>query len=91
LTVAKLEVAMPDDTGEKQRRRDAGAPFQPGQSGNPNGRPAGARNRVSVLAQRLMDADAKPVILALIEAAKGGDVSRVWSLPGRNIGILVPG
>lgn len=31
-----------DGTGEKQR----GRPFQPGQSGNPAGRPKGARNRI---------------------------------------------
>jgi len=49
----------------------------PGQSGNPNGRRAGARNRTSALALKLMDADAKPVILALIEAAKGGDVAAI--------------
>ena len=52
-------------------------PFRPGQSGNPNGRRAGARNRVSALALRLMDADAEPVILALIKAAKGGDVAAI--------------
>jgi hypothetical protein len=75
--MAKLEVAMPDDTGEKQRRRDAGAPFRPGQSGNPNRRPAGARNRVSAIALKLMDADAEPVMLALIKAAKGGDVAAI--------------
>jgi Family of unknown function (DUF5681) len=32
-----------DLTGQKQR----GVPFQPGQSGNPSGRPRGARNRLS--------------------------------------------
>jgi len=68
---------MSDPTGPKQRRRSRGQPFAPGQSGNPHGRPAGARNRVTALAQRLMDADAEPVILALIEAAKGGDVAAI--------------
>ena len=33
---------QPDNTGEKQDTR-----FQPGQSGNPAGRPKGARNKVS--------------------------------------------
>jgi hypothetical protein len=32
---------MPEDTGEKRDTR-----FQPGQSGNPAGRPKGARNRL---------------------------------------------
>jgi Family of unknown function (DUF5681) len=68
---------MADKTGEKQRRRDGGRPFRPGESGNPNGRPTGARNRVSTLALKLMDADAEPVIVALIQAAKGGDVAAI--------------
>ena len=45
--------------------------------GNPNGRRAGARNRTCALALKLMDADAEPVILALIKAAKGGDVAAI--------------
>jgi Family of unknown function (DUF5681) len=69
---------MAVDTGPKQRkRRGPGQPFQPGQSGNPNGRRAGARNRVTALAMRLMDQDAEPVILALIQAARGGDVAAI--------------
>ena len=68
---------MADDTGDQQRRRGPGQPFQPGQSGNPNGRRPGARNRTCALALKLMDADAEPVILALIRAAKGGDVAAI--------------
>ena len=66
---------MSADTGKEQsgpRGR-----FQPGQSGNPNGRRPGARNRTSALALKLMDADAEPVILALITAAKDGDVAAI--------------
>jgi hypothetical protein len=37
-----------DDTAPKQR----GIPFKPGQSGNPNGRPRGARNK---LGERFLD------------------------------------
>jgi Family of unknown function (DUF5681) len=90
---------MAADTGTKQRRRRGpGQPFLPGQSGNPKGRPAGARNRVSALAQRLMDADTEPVILALMMAAKGGDVAaiklvleRVAPMPrNRPVNFLVP-
>ena len=69
---------MAADTGGKQRkRRGPGQPFRPGRSGNPNGRRAGARNRTSALALKLMDADAEPVILALIKAAKGGDMAAI--------------
>jgi Family of unknown function (DUF5681) len=79
---ARMEAAMAADTGEEQRRRGPGQPFQPGQSGNPNGRRPGARNRVSALALQLMDADAESVMLALIRAAKSGDVAaikRCWN------------
>jgi hypothetical protein len=72
-----MEAAMAADTGEEQRRRGPGQPFQPGQSGNPNGRRPGARNRVSALALQLMDADAESVMLALIRAAKSGDVAAI--------------
>ena len=56
---------------------DPASRFSLGKSGNPNGRRAGARNRTCALALKLMDADAEPVILALIRAAKGGDVAAI--------------
>ena len=69
---------MPADTGPKQRKpRGLGQRFTPGQSGNPNGHPAGARSRVTLLAQRMMDADAEGVIRALLEVAKGGDTTAI--------------
>lgn len=68
---------MADPAGKEQPGRGLGQPFRPGQSGNPKGRRAGTLNRVSVLAQRLMDDDAEEVILALLKAAKDGDVSAI--------------
>jgi len=44
--------ARPDNTGEKQVRSDIATRFQPGQSGNPAGRPKGARN---VISQRFLE------------------------------------
>ena len=66
---------MPANAGEEQG--GAHGRFRPGQSGNPAGRRAGTHNRVSALAQRLMDEDAEAVILALIKAARGGEVSAI--------------
>ena len=66
---------MPADTGKEQGA--SRGRFQRGQSGNPAGRRPGARNRTCALALRLMDADAEPIILALIQAAKGGDVAAI--------------
>lgn len=39
----EVESPLPDDTGSKQ----AATRFKPGQSGDPNGRPRGARNRLA--------------------------------------------
>jgi len=61
----------PADTGKQQR----GRPFQPGQSGNPKGRPKGSRNRVSQAMQVLFEARAEEILNKAIEKALDGDVS----------------
>lgn len=48
--------------------------FKPGQSGNPAGKPRGARHRITMLAEQLMADDATAVVQAVIAAAKGGDM-----------------
>ena len=58
-----------DNTAQKQR----GRPFEPGQSGNPNGRPKGARNHATVLAEALLDGEADAITRKLIDKAKDGD------------------
>jgi hypothetical protein len=66
-------IVMVDDrkteTTERKQHR-----FPPGVSGNPAGRPPGARNKATVLAEKLMSDDAEAVTRAVIEAAKGGDM-----------------
>jgi len=61
---------MPEVTADKQR----GRPFQPGQSGNPAGRPKGSRNAVTVLAEKLMEDEAETVVRAILDAARAGDM-----------------
>lgn len=70
-----------DKTAEEQR----GRPFQPGQSGNPNGRPSGSRSKVLVALDALAEGEVEEIARAMITKAKGGDAiaaraifDRVW-------------
>jgi len=58
-----------ENTAPKQR----GRPFEPGKSGNPNGRPKGARNHATIIAEALLDGEADAITRKLIEKALGGD------------------
>jgi hypothetical protein len=48
-------------------------PFQPGQSGNPAGRPPGSRNKRSIIVEKLWDDSAGDVTTAAIKQATAGD------------------
>ena len=48
-------------------------PFEPGQSGNPNGRPPGARNKLTVAIETLMEDDVETIVRKAVELAKEGD------------------
>jgi hypothetical protein len=64
------EPKMPATTGPKQDGR-----FRKGQSGNPAGRPVGARHRATLLAERLMQQDTETIVKTVVEAAKSGDLA----------------
>ncbi len=51
--------------------------FQRGQSGNPSGRPRGALNRATVLAQELLAARVESIAAKLIELAEAGDMRAI--------------
>lgn len=72
--------------------------FRPGQSGNPAGKPKGARNPVLVALDAIGSAAAKDVLAAAVKAAKSGDMraaaillDRCWpARKGRPIALEIP-
>jgi hypothetical protein len=49
--------------------------WKPGQSGNPRGKPAGARNKATLAVLALMEKGAKEITTAVVKAAKAGDLT----------------
>jgi Family of unknown function (DUF5681) len=48
--------------------------FQKGQSGNPAGKPRGARHKATIFAERLMQDDIEKIVGAVLTAARNGDM-----------------
>jgi len=63
------ELDHTENTAQIQR----GRPFERGKSGNPAGRPKGARNYATVLAEGLLDGEAEAITRKVIDKALGGD------------------
>jgi hypothetical protein len=62
---------MAENTAGKQR----GKPFPKGRSGNPSGKPKGARHKTTLLAEKLMQDDAENIVNAVLTAARDGDMT----------------
>ena len=90
------EKAMTD--ASKTAGKPRGKPFEKGNRANPNGRPAGSRNKASIMLDRVAEADAKAVLAKQIEKAKEGDghaaaliLGRVWPVrKGRPVLLNLP-
>jgi Family of unknown function (DUF5681) len=50
-----------------------GRPFQPGQSGNPLGRPKGSHNRITQLTKALIDGEAEEIVAKAVQKVREGD------------------
>lgn len=49
--------------------------WKKGQSGNPAGKPPGARNKATMMVLGLMEQGAEEITMAVVDAARGGDLS----------------
>ena len=65
----------PDRLAPDPQAGDAPWRFQKGESGNPGGRPKGARNRATLLMEQLLGAEIEGVTRAAVGRAMGGDVA----------------
>ena len=66
---------MAENASGEQRRRGPGRRFQPGQSGNPAGKPRGTRNHATILAEQLLDGEAETMVRTAIDWAKNGNMT----------------
>ena len=60
---------IPVNAGEIQGR------FQPGHSGNPNGRPKGSRNKATIAIEALLNGEAEKLSRKAVELALDGDTT----------------
>jgi Family of unknown function (DUF5681) len=68
-SISEEEVMFPIKTGSRQ----VNGRFQKGKSGNPGGRPKGARAKATTFTERMIEGEQAEITSAVIEAAKAGD------------------
>jgi hypothetical protein len=76
-------LATPRASSEAEIRKPRGRPFEPGRSGNPNGRRKGSRNRIARAVQELIDGQAEALGAKAIEKALEGDSNMLRALLSR--------
>src|SRR5882724_7958032 len=59
---------------ERTAGKERGRPFRRGESGNPAGRPIGARHKATVAAEALLDGEAERLTRKVLEMALAGDI-----------------
>ena len=73
MSKSKNKLGAPIETTAPKQRRG----FQPGQSGNPAGRPKGARNKTTLAVEALLDGEAEAISRKAIAMAKDGDMTAI--------------
>jgi hypothetical protein len=72
-----------DRPADPNAQKPRGRPFPPGRSGNPNGRPKGARNHITRAVEGLINDQAEELAAKAIEKALAGDSSLLRVLLSR--------
>ena len=91
---------MPMDDPIKSGRKSGSEAihFKPVNRAKPNGRPAGSRNKATVLLDQMAEGDATEILATVTTAAKAGDLraaeillSRIWPVrKGRPVALDLP-
>jgi hypothetical protein len=68
-----LNMSDPENTDRIQ----GGGRFQRGRSGNPTGKPKGARNRTTLAMEALLDGEAEAITRKAADLAKAGDMAAI--------------
>lgn len=87
---------MTDDPSKNGRKTSSGT-FKPGNPGGP-GRPAGSRNKATLMLDHLAESEGAAVLQAVLASAKGGDMAaarlildRVWpARRSRRVSLALP-
>ena len=66
-------IRTPTKSAENADAKQRGRPFQRGVSGNPSGKPKGARHRATLVAEALLDGEADALTRKAVELALAGD------------------
>src|SRR3954469_24641742 len=69
------QATMSDTVNSAGEQR--GRPFKKGQSGNPAGKPKGARHRTTMAVDALLEGEAETITRKAVELAKAGDTTAI--------------